>query len=46
MLGDEKAPITLAEFEQKVTEGGKEMTVVLYSDKEAAFKTSWVLWMC
>lgn len=35
---DEKTPVTLEEFEQKVTEGGKEMTVVLYSDKEAAFQ--------
>ena len=38
MLGEEKTPITLAEFEQRVIAGGKEMTVVLYSDKEAAFQ--------
>lgn len=38
MLGEEKTPITLAEFEQRVVSGGKEMTVVLYSDKEAAFQ--------
>lgn len=35
---DEKTQVTLEQFEQKVTEGGKEMTVVLYSDKEAAFQ--------
>ncbi|KFN39120.1 MAG: biopolymer transporter ExbD [Sulfuricurvum sp. MLSB] len=35
---DEKTSVTLEQFEQKVTEGGKEMTVVLYSDKEAAFQ--------
>lgn len=35
---DEKTQVTLDQFEQKVTEGGKEMTVVLYSDKEAAFQ--------
>jgi len=38
MLGEEKTPITLADFEQRVVSGGKEMTVVLYSDKEAAFQ--------
>lgn len=38
MLGEEKRAITLAEFEQRVVTGGKEMTVVLYSDKEAAFQ--------
>lgn len=37
-MGDEKTPVTLEQFEQKVSEGGKEMTVVLYSDKEAAFQ--------
>lgn len=37
-LGDDKTPVTLEEFEQKVVEGGKEMTVVLYSDKEAQFQ--------
>ncbi|MDD5052492.1 MAG: biopolymer transporter ExbD [Sulfuricurvum sp.] len=35
---DEKTQVTLDQFEQKVTEGGKDMTVVLYSDKEAAFQ--------
>lgn len=35
---DEKTQVSLEQFEQKVTEGGKEMTVVLYSDKEAAFQ--------
>jgi len=35
---DEKTQVTLEEFEQRVTQGGKEMTVVLYSDKEAAFQ--------
>lgn len=35
---DEKTPVSLEEFEQKVSTGGKEMTVVLYSDKEAAFQ--------
>ncbi len=38
LAGDEKQPITLEAFEQKVVAGGKEMTVVLYSDKEAAFQ--------
>ncbi len=35
---DEKTQVSLEEFEQKVTQGGKEMSVVLYSDKEAAFQ--------
>ncbi|MCX6074033.1 MAG: biopolymer transporter ExbD [Campylobacterales bacterium] len=35
---DEKTEVTLAQFEQKVVAGGKEMSVVLYSDKEAAFQ--------
>ncbi|MFA5215975.1 ExbD/TolR family protein [Sulfuricurvum sp.] len=35
---DEKTQVSLDQFEQKVTEGGKEMTVVLYSDKDAAFQ--------
>lgn len=35
---DDKTQIDLGEFEKRVTEGGKEMTVVLYSDKEAAFQ--------
>jgi len=36
-LGDNEQ-VNLEQFEQKVTAGGKEMTVVLYSDKEAAFQ--------
>jgi biopolymer transport protein ExbD len=35
---DEKTQVSLEQFEQKVTQGGREMTVVLYSDKEAAFQ--------
>lgn len=35
---NEKTPVTLEQFEQNVRKGGKEMTVVLYSDKEAAFQ--------
>ncbi len=35
---DEKTQVSLEQFEQKVLQGGKEMTVVLYSDKEAAFQ--------
>ncbi len=35
---DEKTQVTLEQFEAKVKEGGKEMTVVLYSDKDAAFE--------
>ncbi len=35
---DEKTQVSLAEFEQRVVAGGKEMSVVLYSDKEAAFQ--------
>lgn len=38
LMGEEKAPITLEAFEQNVVKGGKEMTVVLYSDKDAAFQ--------
>jgi len=38
LMGEDKTPISLDEFEQKVVEGGKDMTVVLYSDKEAAFQ--------
>jgi len=38
MLDEAKTPISLGEFEQRVAAGGKEMTVVLYSDKEAAFQ--------
>ncbi|HEX5624109.1 MAG TPA: biopolymer transporter ExbD [Sulfuricurvum sp.] len=30
--------VSLEQFEQKVVSGGREMTVVLYSDKEAAFQ--------
>ena len=35
---DEKTQVSLEQFEQRVGEGGKNMTVVLYSDKEAAFQ--------
>ncbi len=35
---DEKTQVSLEEFEQKVTQGGKEMSVVLYSDEKAEFK--------
>ena len=35
---DQKTQVSLEEFEQKVTQGGKEMSIVLYSDKEAAFQ--------
>jgi biopolymer transport protein ExbD len=35
---DEKTQVTLDQFEQKVVAGGQEMSVVLYSDKEAAFQ--------
>ncbi|MDD2369010.1 MAG: biopolymer transporter ExbD [Sulfuricurvum sp.] len=35
---DEKTQVSLEQFEQRVSEGGKNMTVVLYSDKEAAFQ--------
>ena len=38
LMGDEKTAVSLDEFEQQVVAGGKEMTVVLYSDKEAAFQ--------
>ncbi|MDO9305410.1 MAG: biopolymer transporter ExbD [Sulfuricurvum sp.] len=38
MLDESKTPISLGEFEQSVVAGGKEMTVVLYSDKNAAFQ--------
>jgi len=38
LMGEEKAPITIEVFEQNVVKGGKEMTVVLYSDKDAAFQ--------
>jgi len=38
LLGEDKTPVTLEQFEQRVIEGGKEMTVVLYSDKEAQFQ--------
>lgn len=36
-VGDNEQ-VSLEQFEEKVTTGGKEMTVVLYSDKEAAFQ--------
>ncbi|OYZ32734.1 MAG: TonB system transport protein ExbD [Sulfuricurvum sp. 17-40-25] len=35
---DDKEPVSLEQFEQKVVAGGHEMTVVLYSDKDAAFQ--------
>lgn len=35
---DEKTQVSLEQFEQKVISGGKEMTVVLYSDRDAAFQ--------
>jgi len=34
----DKEQVTLEQFEHKVVAGGHEMTVVLYSDKEAAFQ--------
>lgn len=34
----DKEQVSLEQFEQKVITGGHEMTVVLYSDKEAAFQ--------
>ena len=37
MVG-ENEPVSIEQFEQKVVAGGREMTVVLYSDKEAAFQ--------
>ena len=37
LLGDNES-VNLEQFEQKVVAGGREMTVVLYSDKEAAFQ--------
>jgi biopolymer transport protein ExbD len=37
MLGDNQ-PVSIEQFEQKVVAGGREMTVVLYSDKDAAFQ--------
>ncbi|MDP2078704.1 MAG: biopolymer transporter ExbD [Sulfuricurvum sp.] len=36
-LGDNEQ-VSLEQFEQKVVSGGREMTVVLYSDKDAAFQ--------
>jgi len=38
LMGEEKTPISLEVFEQNVVKGGKEMTVMLYSDKDAAFQ--------
>jgi biopolymer transport protein ExbD len=35
---DETTQVNLEQFEQRVVSGGKEMTVVLYSDKDAAFQ--------
>jgi biopolymer transport protein ExbD len=37
LLGDNQ-PVSIEQFEQKVVAGGREMTVVLYSDKDAAFQ--------
>lgn len=37
LLGDNEQ-VTIEQFEQKVVAGGREMTVVLYSDKDAAFQ--------
>jgi len=34
----ENEQVSIEEFEQKVVAGGAEMTVVLYSDKDAAFQ--------
>ncbi len=34
----DKESVSLEALEQKIAQGGKEMTVVLYSDKEAAFQ--------
>lgn len=38
LLVGENEPVSIEQFEQKVVAGGREMTVVLYSDKEAAFQ--------
>jgi biopolymer transport protein ExbD len=38
LLVGENEPVSIEQFEQKVVAGGHEMTVVLYSDKEAAFQ--------
>jgi biopolymer transport protein ExbD len=35
---EDKEQVSLDQFEQKVVSGGHEMTVVLYSDKDAAFQ--------
>lgn len=37
LLGDNEQ-VSIEQFEQKVVAGGHEMTVVLYSDKDAAFQ--------
>lgn len=37
LLGDNEQ-VSIEQFEQKVVAGGREMTVVLYSDKDAAFQ--------
>ena len=37
LLGDNEQ-VSIEQFEQKVVDGGREMTVVLYSDKDAAFQ--------
>lgn len=38
LLLGENEQVSIEEFEQKVVAGGREMTVVLYSDKDAAFQ--------
>lgn len=37
LLGSDKKQLTIGEFEAAVMAGGKDMSVVIYSDKEAAF---------
>lgn len=37
LLGDNEQ-VSIEQFEQKVVAGGREMTVILYSDKDAAFQ--------
>ena len=38
LLLGENEHVSIEEFEQKVVSGGREMVVVLYSDKDAAFQ--------
>jgi len=38
LLLSDNEQVSIEQFEQKVVAGGREMTVVLYSDKEAAFQ--------